>query len=291
MTRTLTIALLALATLAVPATADAAKPKRQLYVSLGDSYATGFQPSVIDEATGTRNGFAYQVPGLARERGYRFKLVNFGCGGATTESLLERTKRCAGPGPGGREYTGTQIAAAERFLRANRGRVGLVTVSIGGNDLTACARAAAPVPCVATAVQAVRTNVTEIADRLREAAGNKVRIVGITYPDVLLGEWVGPTPNQALARLSLVAFRDLINPALKQAYEGAGGRFVDVTAASGAYGSLEETTSKLAGYGTIPLPVAKVCELTYYCDYRDIHARTSGYRLIAELIVKTLPRR
>jgi lysophospholipase L1-like esterase len=291
MTRTLTIALLALATLAVPATADAAKPKRQLYVSLGDSYATGFQPSIIDEAAGTRNGFAYQVPGLARERGYRFKLVNFGCGGATTESLLERTKRCAGPGPGGREYTGTQIAAAERFLRANRGRVGLVTVSIGGNDLTACARDAAPVPCVATAVQAVRTNVTEIADRLREAAGKKVRIVGITYPDVLLGEWVGPTPNQTLARLSLIAFRDLINPALKQAYEGAGGKFVDVTAASGAYGSLEETTSKLAGYGTIPLPVAKVCELTYYCEYRDIHARTSGYRLIAELIVKTLPRR
>jgi lysophospholipase L1-like esterase len=291
MTRTLTIALLALASLAVPATADAAKPKRQLYVSLGDSYATGFQPSVIDEAAGTRNGFAYQVPGLARERGYRFRLVNFGCGGATTESLLERTTRCPDPGPGGREYTGTQIAAAERVLRANRGRVGLVTVSIGGNDATACARAADPIQCVATAVQTIQANVTETAGRLRKAAGKKVRIVGTTYPDVILGQWVGANPDQDLARLSVVAFKNLINPTLKQAYEGAGGRFVDVTAASGAYGSLEETTSRLAGYGTIPLPVAKVCELTYYCDYRDIHARTSGYRLIAELIVKTLPRR
>jgi lysophospholipase L1-like esterase len=291
MTRTLTIALLALASLAVPATADAAKPKRQLYVSLGDSYATGFQPSVIDQAAGTRNGFAYQVPRLARERGYRFKLVNFGCGGATTESLLERTTRCPGPGPGGREYTGTQIAAAERFLRANRGSVGLVTVSIGGNDVTACARDAAPIPCVATAVQTIQANVTETAERLRKAAGKKVRIVGTTYPDVILGQWVGANPNQDFARLSVTAFKDFINPTLKQAYEGAGGKFVDVTAASGAYGSLEETTSRLAGYGTIPLPVAKVCELTYYCDYRDIHARTSGYRLIAELIVKTLPRR
>jgi hypothetical protein len=130
-----------------------------------------------------------------------------------------------------------------------------------------------------------------IAQRLREAAGGKVPIVGTTYPDVILGQWVGLNPNQDLARLSVVAFKELINPELKKGYASAGGKFVDVTAASGAYGSLDETTTRLAGYGTIPLPVAKVCEYTYYCDYRDIHARTSGYRLIAELIVKKLPRR
>jgi lysophospholipase L1-like esterase len=278
--------------LAAPATADAAKPKRQFYVSLGDSYATGFQPSIVDHAVGTRNGFAYQVPGLAKRRGYRFKLVNFGCGGETTATLLERTAACAGPGPGGVDYAGrTQIAAAERFLRANRRKVGLVTVSIGGNDVTRCASDPNPIACVTAAVTAIDEKVTEIARRLRAAAGKKARIVGITYPDVILGLWVGPNPNHDLAWLSLVAFKELINPALERAYESAGGRFVDVTAASGAYGSLEETTSRLAAYGSIPLPVAKVCEYTYYCEYRDIHARTSGYRLIAELIAKTLPRR
>jgi lysophospholipase L1-like esterase len=290
MSRTLTLAIAALVILAVPATADAAK--RQYYVSLGDSYATGFQPSVVNERAGTRNGFAYQLPGLARKRGYDFKLVNFGCGGATTESLLQQTERCDGPGPGGRGWRGrTQIAAAERFLRRHRGEVGLVTVSIGGNDVTACARAADPIPCVVTAVQAIQENVTETAERLRVAAGRKVRIVGTTYPDVLLGQWVGLNSNQDLARLSVTAFKDFINPALKRAYEGVDGRFVDVTAASGAYGSLEETTDRLPAYGTIPLPVAKVCELTYYCDFRDIHARTNGYRLIARLVAKTLPRR
>ena len=289
-TRILTLALVALAALALPATADAAK--RKLYVSLGDSYATGYQPSVVDQQRGTRNGFAYQVPGLARERGWKLELVNFGCGGATTTSLLEQTGKCAGPGPGGHGWGGrTQIAAAERFLRRNRGRVGLITVSIGGNDVTACARGADPIPCVVAAVQRIEENVTETAERLREAAGRKVRIVGTTYPDVILGQWVGPNPNQDFARLSVAAFKDFINPTLKRAYEGAGGRFVDVTAASGAYGSLAETTDRLAAYGTIPLPVAKVCEYTYYCEYRDIHARTNGYRLIAELIVKTLPRR
>jgi lysophospholipase L1-like esterase len=290
MTRTLTLALAALIALAVPATADAAK--RKLYVSLGDSYATGFQPSVVNQQAGTRNGFAYQVPGLARDRGWNLKLVNFGCGGATTVSMLEQTERCGGPGPGGRSWGGrTQIAAAERFLRRNRGRVALVTVSIGGNDVTACARVAEPIPCVVTAVQQIRENVTEAAERLRKAAGKEVRIVGTTYPNVILGQWVGPNANQDLARLSNTAFKDFINPTLKKAYEAAGGRFVDVTAATGAYGSLDETTDRLAAYGTIPVPVAKVCEYTYYCEYRDIHARTNGYRLIAELIVGTLPRR
>ena len=39
-------------------------------------------------------------------------------------------------------------------------------------------------------------------------------------------------------------------------------------------------------YGVIPRPVAEVCRLTYYCAYRDIHARTSGYRVIAELVAE-----
>jgi len=287
------ILILALAVaLAAPSAAAAAKPKRQYYVSLGDSYATGFQPSVVHQSAGTRNGFAYQVPGLAKRRGYRFKLVNFGCAAETTVSLLERTARCAGPGPGGRDYAGrTQIAAAERFLRRHRGKVGLITVSIGGNDVTRCAGEANPIPCVAAGIAAIRTNVTTIAERLRAAAGRKVPIVGATYPDVLLGQWVGPNPNQDLAKLSVVAFKELINPELAKAYAAAGGELVDVTAASGAYGSLAETTTRLAAYGEIPLPVAKACEYSYYCEYRDIHARTSGYRLIAKLIVKTLPQR
>jgi lysophospholipase L1-like esterase len=288
-TRILALAL-ALA-LAAPAAVEAAQPKRQYYVSLGDSYATGYQPSVVDQAAGTRNGFAYQVPRLAERRGYRFKLVNFGCGGETTVSLLTRKTACAGPAPGGRDYAGrTQIAAAERFLRRHRGKVGLITVSIGGNDVTKCAREANPIPCVAAAIDAIRTNVTTIAERVRKAAGKKVPIVGTTYPDVFLGQWVGPSPNQDLAKLSVVAFKELVNPELAKAYAAAGGELVDVTAASGAYGSLAETTTRLTAYGEIPLPVAKACEYTYYCEYRDIHARTSGYRLIAKLIVKTLPR-
>ena len=166
-----------------------------------------------------------------------------------------------------------------------------MTVSIGGNNVTACARAADPVPCVTAAVAAIREDVTEIARRLRRAAGRRVRIVGTTYPDVLLGSWVnGDAASRNIAGLSVVAFRSLINPALKEAYASARGRFVDVTAASGAYAPFDQVTT-LFPYGTVPVAVARVCELSYFCAFRDIHARTDGYRLIADLIARQLPRR
>ena len=63
-----------------------------------------------------------------------------------------------------------------------------------------------------------------------------------------------------------------------------------MTAASGAYIPFDRTTTLLP-YGTVPVAVARACELTYYCAFRDIHARTDGYRLIAQLVARTLPRR
>ena len=82
-----------------------------------------------------------------------------------------------------------------------------------------------------------------------------MRIVGTTYPDVILGQWVGENANRDLARLSVIAFQDLINPALAAAYAAAGGRFVDVTAATGGYGSLDELVALPSGR-LVPRPVA-----------------------------------
>ena len=42
-------------------------------------------------------------------------------------------------------------------------------------------------------------------------------------------------------------------------------------------------------YGSIPVPVAKVCQLTYACDKQDIHPTTEGYSLIADLIAAVVP--
>lgn len=287
--------ILLLASLVLPAGASAAK--KQLYVSVGDSYATGYQPDP-DGGPGASSGkgFADQLPGIARRRGYRLVLRNFGCGGATTLSLLER-KGCPKPARGAVNpvaYKSTQAVAAARFIRRHRRRVGLVTVSISGNDVTKCAAAAEAITCVADAVKSINTNLKALLKRLR-AAGPKVRIVGITYPDVILGGWVtGRESDRKLAELSQLAFEKLINPALKTQYEAVDGTFVDVTDATLGYDSLTGETTMVPGfepYSLLPLPVARICALTWYCAVRDIHARDSGYRLIAKLIAATLPKR
>jgi len=296
-------AVAAIAALSLPSAATAAKkpPAQgkkaapQFYVSLGDSYASGYQPPAAGAAAGnTREGFVYQVPALAARRGWKLNVVNFACGGATTTSILQQ-KDCPKEalGPGARGYGGkTQIQAAEAFLKRNRKKVGLVTVSIGGNDVTFCATQPDPVGCVSLAQPKLLRNVTTLTRRLRKAAGPKVRIVGTTYPDVILGTWLlGTDSGRNLARLSVFAFERSINPALKGAYEGVGGRFVDVTAATGAYTPLDQTVDVPALGGTVPIAVAKVCDLTWFCAARDIHARKSGYALIADLVARTLPKR
>ena len=287
--RGLALALPLAVLLLVPATGQAAgHSKTQYYVSLGDSYAVGYQPG---KGT-TREGFADQTVTKARKRGYQLKLVNFGCGGATTTSII-KSKGCPKPAraPGAAPYDDlTQASAAARFIRSHREQVALITVSIAGNDVTMCARESDPVACVATAVGDINKNLGVLVRKLRKAAGPKPRIVGTTYPDVILGQWVRPPVSQDLARLSVVAFQALINPALKKQYESVHGRFADVTKATGAYGSLDQLTN-LPPYGDVPVPVAKVCKLTWYCEKGDIHARKSGYGKIASLIVKTLPRR
>ena len=146
-----------------------------------------------------------------------------------------------------------------------------------------------PIPCVANAIKTIKKNMAVLLSGLRSAAGPTVHIVGTTYPDVILGLYLSKTgSSRSLAELSVTAFKDLINPTLKAEYASVGGSFVDVTAATGAYGPLTQMT-ELAPYGNIPVPVAKVCELTFFCQYHDIHPRTAGYTIIAKLVVGALP--
>jgi lysophospholipase L1-like esterase len=246
-----------------PVPAPSPSPAPKWYVSVGDSYAAGWQATGSHAGHTTRNGFAYQLTSEASDKGYDLELRNFGCGGATTTSILESVG-CpqAALGPGATPYpTKTQAAAAVDFIRAHPDRIGLITVSIGGNDVTKCATEANPVSCVAGAISSVKTNVTK-----------------------LVQEYLSGSSGKQLASLSVTAFKTLINPALSTAYSSVGGQLVDVTKATGAYTPLSQTTT-LAPYGTVPVAVAKVCNLTYYCQYKDIHPRTDGYKIIADLLL------
>jgi len=190
--------------------------------------------------------------------------------------------------------TRTQAAAADRFIARHRGQVGLITVSIGGNDILGCTAAAIFIPCVTQTLPGIETNLHTVLAGLRQAAGPGVPIVGLTYPDVFLGLYTSNDLSQkSLAVVSIAGFQKLFNPAPEAEYSAVGASFVDVTDATGAYVPLTETTPwPSAPSGSIPTAAAAdICSLTYYCQLQDVHPKTRGYSVIARLVVATLPKR
>jgi len=240
-------------------------PAPMFYVSVGDSYAAGFEVGA-----GSPGGFATKVvEGVAPK--YDLILRNFGCGGATTESMMGSIGCTdALDSPGVESYPATtQLAAALGFIHAHHGRIGLITISIGGS---------------ANIVAPIAHNISVIAARLRAAAGKSVPMIGLTYPDVDLADWLSGTSGLQLAEQSIMEFRESINPAWKVAYASSRVTFVDVTAAFGAYVPLTRLVP-YSTYGEIPYAVDRICALTGMCTKLNLHPTDAGYSLIARLIV------
>jgi lysophospholipase L1-like esterase len=276
-----------LSIVALPGVSDGARAPHPYYLSLGDSYSIGYQPGV-----GGTSGFT----GYVAKR-VKMQAENFGCGGATTTSMIQSIG-CGDPASQDAErYTTiTQEQAALSFIAAHPGAVQLITISIGGNDFDGCSTA----PCVAAAMPTMQSNieslVSSLSAALTRASDTDAKIIGLTYPDVDLGLYVYPahpptSANVASAQSSITAFDDLINPTLSQSYLSVvHGSFVNVTTAR--YGRAtrgDDTglgiTQHLPRYGKVPVAVGEVCQLTYFCSQGNIHASTQGYNFIGKLIV------
>lgn len=266
------VSILCLVVILVPSSlaSTAKKPAPTFYVSIGDSYAAGFEVG-----PGQPGGYAAKVVAQVAAK-HVLLLRNFGCGGATTTSMMT-TIGCpdAIASPGAVSYPKkTQLAAALAFITSHHGRIGLITVSIGGNDLDGTADNVAP----------IAANIAKISARLRAAAGKTVPIIGLTYPDVVLAEWLSGTTGVATAQESITAFQDIINPDWKAAYASSRATFVDITAAFGAYVPLSQTVN-YSTYGQTPYAVVEICTLTGACSAMNIHPTNAGYALIAKQIV------
>jgi lysophospholipase L1-like esterase len=208
-------------------------------------------------------------------------LENFGCGGATTTSILDAVG-CGALAADGVAYPSTtQAAAAVSFINEHHGHIGLITISIGGNDFDGCINQ--PLTCVTAAMPLMMANIETLTARLRGAAGASVPMIAITYPDVVLGLWTKGAAFHATVLSSITGFKTVINPSYVVAYRDSKVSFVDVTSATGAYIPLR-TTTVLKPYGRIPVAVADVCTLTWFCAREDIHPKTKGYGRIAALI-------
>lgn len=97
----------------------------------------------------------------------------------------------------------------------------------------------------------------------------------------------GDPQTQAHAPIATTLFRDYLNPVLAETYQKYGALFVDTTALAGGYLPDTEVT-ELAGRGTVPASVGRICALTYYCTNDDPHPNRDGHALIAREIEKRL---
>jgi lysophospholipase L1-like esterase len=265
---------LAVTGLATPALAATGASDAHYYLALGDSLAYGYQPVRPLDRT---EGYVYRIHDARPD----LTLNNLGCPGETTTSLI-RGGIC--PYPGGV----SQLQAAEQFLRAHRGRVSLVTIDIGANDITPCARGGTiDRSCVDQALRTVAVNLARIVLGLRLATPVP-RILAMNYYNPNLAAYLTGPAGQALAKQAL-DIGNRFNAILDLIYRLAGFRVADVAA---AFATNDTTLTTLAGVpGQVPLDVARICELTWMCAPPplgpDIHANKQGYALIAHAFLAT----
>lgn len=286
---TLVAAVCAAATL-LPAAAHAAAPA--YYLSLGDSLAVGVQPDAAGKNQTTLNGYDQKlalslsraVPGL--------KHVSLGCGGATSASLIAGKQACD-PAMS-RRYKNTsakssQLAWAERFLKRNRAKVKLVTVTVGANDLLRCVNLAAgtlDAPCLQTALTKVAGNLSTIAKRLRKAGGANVTMVASTYYNPLLAGLLKSDPlSQTLAKTSIDIIENQVNAGIRKSFGAQGFKIAEVGEAFKINTPLDQTVT-VPGLGAVPVAIATTCQTTYMCAPAptgpNIHATNAGYALMAQ---------
>jgi len=282
--RRVVAAALAVTAVAAVVTACSAPPESgpaSYYLALGDSLSQGVQPDAAGASIETPQGYPNLVYAQLRRDHPALKLVQLGCPGETTETMLH----------GGicRYPAGSQLAAAVSFLRAHRGHISLVTIDIGANDPEACGNQASLAKLGACIGQVPRAaaNLTTILTGLRAAAGSGVRIVGMSYylPD--LAEWRQGELGHAVAWLSerlTVAYNGLLD----DAYSRVG---VAVAAVFGAFDTADfGDPTNVPGIGALPRNVALICEWTWECAPPprgpNQHANPAGYRVIANAVLK-----
>jgi lysophospholipase L1-like esterase len=208
-------AAVALLAVVVPsAVAHPSNPARHNgYLALGDSVAFGYRPPATtpSSAYADANNFGSYAENLA---GFdALQLANASCPGETSASLIAADAQSNGcenslGSPIGYRthfplhvaYSGTQLTYAVDYLR-HHPRTGLVTISIGANDLFLCQQTTADHctgPHFAAAIQRMSANLATAFQALRHDAHYRGRLVTLAYYAISYTDPVQVAGTQAL---------------------------------------------------------------------------------------------
>ena len=234
------------------------------YLALGDSIAYGFQPT---KKPGTRaaafdTGYVNVLAARLRKLSPQIRVVNYGCPGESTVTFARGG--CPGVTDGFKlhdAFRGSQLLAAESFLRAHTGEVSPITLTLWGNDWlpllldkckgnAACVRKRAP-----AAIASLNARLASILRRLRAAAPNAEIII--------TGAWnLDPSHPGQLDSV----YRSL-DAAIARAASASSARVAEVLPVLNPPGSAQRQ--------------ARLCALTFICSKGDPHPTDAGYRALA----------
>jgi hypothetical protein len=291
------ITLTATVTAAVPAVA-AQRPAAhtsasgEYYLSLGDSLSVGDQPNAKGVTLPTNWGYADQLDYALRKTDSDLRLVKLGCPGETTVTFL-KGGICGYKGDVRYSLTadkGNQLAAALAFLHAHPGQVPLITIDNGANDLNPCIALGVIskiVKCLEPVLPAIGKNLGTALAALRKADPHAT-IVGMTYYDPELADWLTGPSGQTFAQASILLATQF-NQVLTTAYGAAKASVADVFT---SFDTTDMTLVTVPGLGKLPKDVALICRWTWECAPKPVgpneHANKFGYGVIAGTFLAVL---
>ncbi len=255
------------------------------YLSLGDSLAQGVQPNKAGVSVETNEGYPNQLFTALHSGNPTLQLVKLGCPGETTGTMINGGI-CTYP-------AGSQLKQAAKFLASHRGRVQLITIDIGANDLNPCLALTnfnKIVACLNKVVPVLLTNLGNIMATLGAAGGSGAPpTIGMTYYNPLLADWLqGTAAAKALVKKS-VPLAQAFGTALSSVYTKFGAKVADVFTAFQTTKFTPKVT--LPAFGKVPLNVGLICSYTWLCTAPprgpNIHANVLGYGIIANTFLST----
>jgi lysophospholipase L1-like esterase len=282
----------------LPGVAAAKTASPHYYLALGDSLSQGMQPDLHGVTRNTNQGYANDLAAIERGRAHGLQLVQLGCGGETTTSMLTgkgnntnaRLLHCDRAG-------GSQLAAAERFLKAHHepGEVPLVTVDIGANDVDGCGSVPSSqlASCVTTGLTNINKNLPKIFAGLKKAAPKGTTFAAMTLYDPFLANYFAPAGSSARSlETESIALAKTLNGDLTSLDQKAGFLTADV---AGAFATYDSTDMVAWESQQIPLNVSRLCSWTWACQTPpsgpNIHANKNGYQVIANAFAAAIDNR
>jgi lysophospholipase L1-like esterase len=275
-------ALLALVATAVLAAPAGAKAKPRYYLALGDSLSVGFQPLPSGAGVETSHGYANDLFAAERKKIPGLKLVELGCPGESTTSMLTGRGNTAAA----KQYKcvktgGSQLKAAERWLKAHhaRGEVPLITIDIGANDVDGCVTPSFSLTCVTAGVKSIAANTPKLLAGIGKAAPKGTTFAGMSLYDPFLAAYLNPYSALYPLAEESVTLAQQVNAAISAADKAARFKTADV------FDAFKTSVTTAAPGTSIPTNVAEICALTWMCANApqgpNIHANRAGYGVIA----------